>query len=149
MKRRCANFLGHKQKRIMHDDGDNEAIRLDKWLWAARFFKTRSLAAEAISGGKIEINGERAKSSRVVRLGDKLCVRRGLSEWTIVVKNVSRLRGPAPQAQLLYEETEDSLRKREATAAQMKFERGVEFDAPGRPSKRDRREIAKFTKRGW
>jgi ribosome-associated heat shock protein Hsp15 len=133
----------------MHDDGDNEEIRLDKWLWAARFFKTRSIAAEAIGGGKIDTNGERAKPSRIVRLGDKLNIRRGPFEWTIVVKNVSRLRGPAPQAQLLYEETEDSRNKREAAAAQMQFERGVEFDAPGRPSKRDRREIAKFTKRGW
>jgi ribosome-associated heat shock protein Hsp15 len=133
----------------MHDDGDNEEVRLDKWLWAARFFKTRSLAAEAITGGKIEINGERAKPSRVVRLGDKLNIRRGPFEWTIIVKQVSRRRGPAPQAQLLYEETEDSRRKREAAAAQMKLERGVEFDAPGRPSKRDRREIAKFTRRGW
>jgi ribosome-associated heat shock protein Hsp15 len=133
----------------MHDDDDNEASRLDKWLWAARFFKTRSLAAEAIAGGKVELNDERAKPSRIVCLGDKLRVRRGLYEWTIVVKNVSRLRGPAPQAQLLYEETEDSRLKREAAAAQMQFERGVEFDVPGRPSKRDRREIAKFTKRGW
>ena len=127
----------------------DEEIRIDKWLWAARFFKTRSLAAEAISGGKIEINGERAKPSRIVRFGDKLNIRRGLYEWTIIVKDVSRLRGPATQAQLLYAETEDSRREREAAAAQLKFERGVEFDTPGRPSKRDRREIAKFTKRGW
>ena len=133
----------------MHDDDDNEASRLDKWLWAARFFKTRSLAAEAIAGGKVEINDERAKPSRIVCLGDKLNIRRGLYEWTIIVKQVSRRRGPAPQAQLLYAETEDSRNKRQAAAAQMKFERGVEFDVPGRPSKRDRREIAKFTKRGW
>ena len=132
----------------MHNDGDEE-VRLDKWLWVARFFKTRSLAAEAVTGGKIDINGERAKASRIVRLGDKLCVRRGLYEWTIVVKNVSRLRGPAPQAQLLYDKTEESVRKREATIAQMKLERPPEFDAPGRPSKRDRRDIARFTKRGW
>jgi len=132
----------------MHNDGDEE-VRLDKWLWAARFFKTRSLAAEAVTGGKIDINGERAKASRIVRLGDKLCVRRGVYEWTIVVKNVSRLRGPAPQAQLLYDKTEESVRKREATIAQMKLERPPEFDAPGRPSKRDRRDIARFTKRGW
>ena len=133
----------------MHDGGDNDEVRLDKWLWAARFFKTRSLAAGAITGGKVEINGDRPKPGRIVRLGDKLCVRRGLYEWMIIVKEVSRGRGPAPQAQLLYEETEDSRRKREAAAAQMKFERGADFAAPGRPSKRDRREIAKFTKRGW
>ncbi len=130
----------------MHDD---EPIRIDKWLWAARFFKTRSLAAEAVNGGKVEINGDHAKPSRIVRPGDKLCVRRGPYEWTIIVKDVARLRGPAPQAQLLYEETDESRRKREAAAAQMRFERGFEFDASGRPSKRDRREIARFTKRGW
>ena len=133
----------------MHDDSDNDEVRLDKWLWAARFFKTRSLAAEAVTGGKIDINGERAKASHIVRLNDKLNIRRGPFEWTIIVKQVSRLRGPAPQAQLLYEENEDSRLKRKAVAAQMKFERGAEFDSPGRPSKRDRREIAKFTKRGW
>jgi ribosome-associated heat shock protein Hsp15 len=128
---------------------NHESIRIDKWLWAARFFKTRSLAAEAVTGGKVEINGARAKPSRIVRPGDTLCVRRGPYEWTIVVKDVARLRGPAPQAQLLYEETDESRRKREAAAAQMRFERGSEFDAAGRPSKRDRREIARFTKRGW
>lgn len=126
-----------------------EPIRIDKWLWAARFFKTRSLAAEAVSGGKVEINGERAKPSRIVRAGDKLCVRRGPYEWIVVVKDVSRLRGPAPQAQRLYDETEESMRQRQAIAAQLQLERPPEFDAPGRPTKRDRRAISRFTKRGW
>ena len=133
----------------MHGDADNQEIRLDKWLWAARFFKTRSLAAQAITGGKVEINGERAKPSRLVRLGDKLEIRRGPYEWTIAVNAVSRLRGPAQKAQLLYNESEESVHKREVTIAQIKLERPPDFDAPGRPSKRDRREIAKFTKRGW
>jgi ribosome-associated heat shock protein Hsp15 len=129
---------------------DNSAdIRLDKWLWAARFFKTRSLAAEAASGGKVEVNGDRAKPSRVVRAGDTLTIRRGPYEWTVVVKDVSRLRGPAPQARALYEETEESVRGREAAIARMKLERPPEFDLPGRPSKKDRRAIARFTKRGW
>jgi len=127
----------------------DEPIRIDKWLWAARFFKTRSLAADAVSGGKVEINGERAKPSRSVRLGDKLCVRRGPYEWIIVVKEVSRLRGPAPQAQLLYQETAESAHKRQTIAAQLQLERPPEFDAPGRPTKRDRREMSRFTKRGW
>jgi len=126
-----------------------EPIRIDKWLWAARFFKTRSLAAEAVSGGKVEINGDRAKPSRIVRTGDKLCVRRGPYEWIVVVKELSRLRGPAPQAQLLYDETEESMRHRQAIAAQLQLERPPEFDAPGRPTKRDRRAISRFTKRGW
>ena len=125
----------------------DEEIRIDKWLWAARFFKTRSLAAEAVSGGKVDINGERPKPSRVVRLGDRLNIRRGLYEWTIIVKDVSRLRGPAPQAQLLYEETQESVSKRAAVAAQMKFEGPPDFDSPGRPSKKDRRAIDRFTKR--
>ena len=127
----------------------DEPIRIDKWLWAARFFKSRSLAAEAVSGGKVEINGERAKPSRIVRAGDKLCVRRGPYEWTVLVKDVSRLRGPAPQAQLLYDETVDSVQQREAVAARLQLERPPEFGAAGRPTKRDRRAISRFTKRGW
>lgn len=124
-------------------------IRIDKWLWAARFFKTRSLAAEALSGGKVELNGERAKPSRMVRAGDKLCVRRGPYEWFVVVKEVSRLRGAAPQAQRLYVETEASMQQRQALAAQLQLERPADFDAPGRPTKRDRRAISRFTKRTW
>ena len=126
----------------------DEPIRIDKWLWAARFFKTRSLAAEAVSGGKVEINGEHAKPSRIVRAGDTLCVRRGPYEWTVLVKDVSRLRGPAPQAQLLYDETVDSVQQRQAVAARLQLERPPEFGAPGRPTKRDRRAISRFTKRG-
>jgi ribosome-associated heat shock protein Hsp15 len=133
------------------DDDKNRAadIRVDKWLWAARFFKTRSLAAEAVSGGKIEINGERAKPSRVVRIGDKVGIRRGPYDWTIIVKDASRLRGSAPQAQQLYEETEESRRKREAAIAQLRLERPPELAVPGRPSKKNRRAIQRFTKRGW
>lgn len=129
-------------------DADSE-IRLDKWLWAARFFKTRSLAADAVGGGKVEVNGDRAKPSRIVRTGDRLTIRRGPYEWKITVKDVSRLRGPAPLAQQLYEETIESIRKREAVIAQLKLERSPEFEIPGRPSKKDRRAIARFTKRGW
>lgn len=134
---------------VTMSDSESEQVRLDKWLWAARFFKTRSLAAEAIGGGKVEINGERAKPSRIVRPGDTLCVRRGWYEWTVIVKEVARLRGPAPQARLLYDETEESARKREAAAAQMQLERPAEFDSWGRPSKKDRRDIARLKKGGW
>ena len=126
-----------------------ESIRIDKWLWAARFFKTRSLAAEAVTGGKIEVNGSRAKPSRIMRLGDRLSIRRGPYEWTVVVKGVAKVRGPAAEAQLLYEETEESIRKREAASAQLKLERPPEFHIPGRPSKKDRRAVLRFTKRGW
>src|ERR1700752_2491942 len=133
------------------DDDKNRAadIRVDKWLWATRFFKTRSLAVEAVSGGKIEINGERAKPSRVVRIGDKVGIRRGPYEWTIIVKATARLPRPVAQAQQLYEETEESRRKREAAIAQLRLERPPELDIPGRPSKKDRRSIRRFTKRAW
>ena len=134
----------------MEGDKNRDAdVRVDKWLWAARFFKTRALAAEAVSGGKIQINGERAKPSRVVRIGDRVGIRRGPSEWTIIVKDASRLRGPAAQAQQLYEETEESRCQREAAMAQLRLERPPELDFPGRPSKKNRRAIQRFTKRGW
>jgi ribosome-associated heat shock protein Hsp15 len=128
---------------------DSESMRIDKWLWAARFFKSRSLAAEAVAGGKIEINGARAKASHTVSAGDRLCIRRGAYEWIVIVKDLSRLRGPAALAQLLYDETEDSKQKREAAIAQMKLERPPGFAATGRPSKKDRRAISRFTKGGW
>jgi ribosome-associated heat shock protein Hsp15 len=133
----------------MSDQDIATEIRLDKWLWAARFFKTRSLAAEAIGGGKVEVNGQRAKPGRTVRVGDKLAIRRGPYLWTIIVKDVSRLRGPAPQARQLYEETEESTCRREAAIARMRLERPPKLDMRGRPSKKDRRAIARFTKRGW
>jgi ribosome-associated heat shock protein Hsp15 len=127
----------------------DEPIRIDKWLWAARFYKTRSLAAEAVNGGKVEINGGRAKPSRAVRVGDKLCIHRSPYQWILIVKNISRLRGPAPQAQALYTETEESMQQRQAIAAQLTLQRPAEFDAPRRPTKRDRRAISRFTKHSW
>jgi ribosome-associated heat shock protein Hsp15 len=133
----------------MSGEDGNEELRLDKWLWVARFFKTRTLAAEAIIGGKVAVNGDRPKPSRVLRTGETLTIRRGPYEWTVTVKELSRLRGPAPQAQRLYQETEESIRKRETAIAQLRLERPPDFDAPGRPSKKNRRVIAKFTKRNW
>jgi ribosome-associated heat shock protein Hsp15 len=127
----------------------SEQIRIDKWLWAARFFKTRSLAAEAVAGGKVQINGARAKPSRSVRPGETLNIHKGPFEWTVIVRAIAKTRGPAPEARLLFDETEESMRKRAAAAAQMKFERPPQFDLPGRPSKKDRRSIQRFTKKGW
>ena len=133
----------------MHDQDSDEEIRIDKWLWAARFFKTRSLAAESVTGGKVEVNGGRPKPSRIIRIGDHLSVRRGVYEWTVIVKGVAKNRGPASEAQLLYEETEESVRERQTVSARLRLERPPEFDLPGRPSKKDRRAIQRFTKRGW
>lgn len=121
------------------------SVRLDKWLWAARFFKTRSLAAEATAGGKVQLNAERAKPAKPVKVGDRLIVRSGPYEWTITVLALSERRGPAQQAQGLYLETEQSRLAREQKAEQIKAERRAmpEF-ARGRPSKRDRRKIIQF-----
>ena len=133
----------------MFEEDSQPIVRIEKWLWAARFFKTRGLAAEAVAGGLIEINGSRSKPSRTVRPGDQLTIRRGGYEWTVIVKDVSTLRGPALQAHALYEETKESVQRREAAMTQMRLERPPEFEFPGRPSKKDRRAIAWFTKRRW
>ena len=126
----------------------SQPTRMDKWLWAARFYKTRALAAEAVAGGKVEVNGMRGKPSRNVRIGDALTIRRGPYAWTVMVKALSTRRGPSTEAQLLYEETEESIRKRQEIATQLRLE-DPEFGQRGRPSKKDRRTILKFTKRGW
>jgi ribosome-associated heat shock protein Hsp15 len=132
-----------------HTQEDSAEVRIDKWLWAARFFKTRSLAAAAVAGGKVTLNGARPKPSRTVRAGDHLNIRRGAYEWIVIVRGKSTYRGPASDAQALYQETEESRSKRQAAAAQLKFERPADFDSPGRPSKKDRRAISKFTNRRW
>ncbi len=133
----------------MVEKDSRQDIRIDKWLWAARFFKTRGLAAEAVAGGKVEINGNRPKPGRIVHAGDQLTIRRGPYQWTVLVKDVSKLRRPASHAQTLYEESEESIRQRRAAIAQLRLERPPKFDLPGRPSKKDRRALERFTKRGW
>ena len=120
------------------------AVRLDKWLWAARFFKTRSLAAQAIGGGKVEVNGERAKRSKLLQVGDQVRVRHGAFEHHLVVRTLSEQRGPAPVAATLYEETAASRRAREVLAAQMRLAKVPRFEGKGRPTKRDRRDLEKF-----
>lgn len=124
---------------------DSASVRLDKWLWSARFFKTRSIAADAAGGGKVQLNGDRAKPAKLVKIGDQLIVRTGEYQWTVTVLAVSERRGPAVEAQALYEETEQSRRAREEKAAQLKAERRAMPDfATGRPSKRNRRKIIRF-----
>ena len=120
-------------------------VRLDKWLWAARFFKTRSLAVEALLAGRVEVNGTAAKPARDVHVGDTLRVRRPPSECTVVVRALSQVRGPAAVAQALYEETPESLAARER-ARQARAD-GVEpalARREGRPTGRDRRQIAQW-----
>jgi ribosome-associated heat shock protein Hsp15 len=126
-------------------------VRLDKWLWAARFYKTRSAAAQAIDGGKVDIAGERAKRARLVQLGDIVVLRRPPYEHQIVVRGVSETRGPAKEAALLYEETKESREARERLAYQIKNAPTLTFHGVGRPTKRDRRVIDKLKsgKTGW
>lgn len=126
----------------MAEQEHTDRVRLDKWLWAARLYKTRSLAAEEIGKGRISVNGQVAKASREVRPADRLEVRQGAIIRTLVVLGLSQVRGPAPVAQMLYEETADSKAAREAAAAQRRM--GVEpADSldQGRPTKRDRRQL--------
>ena len=117
-------------------------IRIDKWLWAARFFKTRSIAKVAIEGGKVHHNGDRVKVSREVRIGMELTIQQGFDKKTVTVKALSNVRGPAPVAQPLYEETEVSIARRELIATQRKLHNLARPD--NRPSKKDRRDINKF-----
>ena len=125
-------------------DTDLKKIRLDKWLWAARFFKTRSLAKAAIEGGKIHLDGNRVKVSREVRLGDTLQIRQGWDERIICVNALSEQRRGATEAQLLYSETQASVERREAQAAARKAAGGM-IDRPAvRPNKKQRRQIHRF-----
>jgi ribosome-associated heat shock protein Hsp15 len=123
-------------------------VRLDKWLWAARFFKTRTLAAESIDTGRVEVNGERAKRSRGVTVGDKLRIRKPPFEQVIEVLGESEQRGPASVAATLYVETEESRNAREKLAAQMKALGPPVFREKGKPGKKDRRAIDKWRGRG-
>jgi ribosome-associated heat shock protein Hsp15 len=123
-------------------------IRLDKWLWAARFFKTRGLANEAVSGGKVAVNDQRAKPSRALRIGDRLDIQRGEEHFTIVVTGLSDRRGPASVAAGLYEETPDSISYREAERRQRQLERmAMPQPPPRRPDKKARRQIVRFIRR--
>lgn len=126
----------------------NDATRLDKWLWAARFFKTRALAAEAIDGGKVQMNGERVKRSKGVKIGDEVRVRLGPYEYRVIVQLISERRGPAAVATTLYSELDESRAAREALLEQHRIDRVTGASDPGRPSKRDRRQIDQLRKRG-
>ena len=124
-------------------DNQQEKVRLDKWLWAARFYKTRALAKEAIEGGKVHCRGERCKPSKEVKVGDELVLRAGYDERIVVIEQLSAVRRGAPQAQLLYRETDESISAREKAAQLRKAgELGIQTD--GRPTKKQRRQIHRF-----
>ena len=123
---------------------DLRSVRIDKWLWAARFFKTRSGAQQAIEGGKVKLNGDRTKPARELKPGDELVIQIGAYEWTIKVVQLSAQRGPATVARTLYEESEESREKRS-----LEVEKRRRFNEPasarkGRPTKRDRRDLERF-----
>jgi ribosome-associated heat shock protein Hsp15 len=128
---------------------ENNKVRIDKWLWAARFFKTRSLAAKAVSGGKVHVNEARVKAARSVAVGDRLRINRNNTEFIVDILALADKRGPAKVAQTLYEETPESMASREELREQKKVERAVNANMvpPKRPGKRDRRLIKKFIRK--
>ncbi len=123
--------------------------RLDKWLWVARFFKTRGLAAAAISGGKVQVAGERVKPSRHIGPGTLLEIRRGPVQWQVAVRGVARHRRPASEAGLLYEETPESTEQRQREAERRRLEAGKRRERLGKPSKRARRDATRLKSRGF
>lgn len=130
------------------DETDDGRVRLDKWLWAARFFKTRSMAADAIAGGKVELNGERPKPAKLVQVGDEVSIRLGPYVHVVVVRKTSEQRGPASIAQTLYEETDASKSARQKLADQLRMAPArFVYEDRGRPTKKDRRDLTRFIDR--
>lgn len=125
-----------------------EKIRIDKWLWAARFFKTRSAASQAVNGGKVHLNGTRVKASRTVGIGDKLLITKGELEFAVVILGVNAYRRPAAEAVLLYAESEDSIKSRQEKADLRKMFHAGQQSPAKKPSKRDRRKIRDFIRKG-
>lgn len=129
-------------------DSGAAAVRIDKWLWAARFFKTRALAQQAVEGGRVKLNGERCKCSRELRPGDRLEIRIDELAWTVTVRGLSSQRGPAPVARLLYEEDAESLAARQRRIEERKVAQDPGSHIRGRPTKRDRRLLHRFNEGG-
>ncbi|QNA87702.1 RNA-binding S4 domain-containing protein [Massilia sp. Dwa41.01b] len=122
---------------------EDNNVRIDKWLWAARFFKTRSMAADAVERGRVRIGGEPVKPARNVKVNDKLVIDNGSDRWEVIVAAVSDKRGPAPVARELYFETEESIAKRENDKTARRLFPEPSLDIKGRPTKRDRRAISR------
>lgn len=123
----------------------HEAIRFDKWLWAARFYKTRSLASDAVERGQVRIDDQRIKPARTARVGDRVAIHRGDERIEFIVRALSGVRGPAPVAQQLYDETPESRTRREQASDQRRLARDPAAMIKGRPSKRDARALRRVT----
>ena len=122
----------------------SDTTRLDRWLWAARFFKTRALAAAAADGGKVQVNGNRAKPAKLLRLGDRVRVRKPPYEFQLLVRGLAERRGPPAEAARLYEEDAASRQARELLALRLKLEPTITYEGKGRPTKKARREIERL-----
>jgi ribosome-associated heat shock protein Hsp15 len=139
---------GRPAKIAEHDDDEAPSApgkaRLDKWLWAARFFKTRALAAEAVDGGKVDVNGDRAKRAKQVQAGDEVRLRQGPVEWVLLVRDVADRRGSAEIARQLYDETAEGRRKREIVTEQLRSMPTAFSHGDSKPGKRDRRALRRL-----
>jgi len=144
-----ALFLSLMVRARNNEDGSasEERMRLDKWLWAARFFKTRQLAIDAINGGKVHLNGQRAKPGKEIGIGAKLRISKDQYTWDITVQALSSQRRPAAEAALLYEEPPESIARRQAEVARRRDERSLALQPETKPNKKERRQIHRF-KRG-
>ncbi len=136
--------MAKQQNKQPLDEDDDDKVRIDKWLWAARFFKTRNLAKEAIDGGKVHCDGQRVKPSKEAIVGLELTIRQNWDEKTVIIKALSDQRRGAPEAALLYEETEPSKELREKRAAERKAGLGAFIISDHRPNKKERRHIHRF-----
>ena len=129
-------------------DNKTENLRIDKWLWAARFFKTRSMANQAVNGGKVHMNGKRIKAARNVEIGDKLLITKGDLEFDITIVGLSKYRRPAVEARLLYEETQESIERRRESREMRKMFNAGQVSPVKKPDKRERRKIREFIRKG-
>jgi ribosome-associated heat shock protein Hsp15 len=141
--------MKHVSKFANQPDTDPNKLRIDKWLWAARFFKTRALAIEAIDSGKVLVNEERVKPAKTIDVGNLIAIRLGPYTFVVEVLGLSDKRGPAPQAQKLYRETPESIKQREELAFVRKAQAQEVQRGEGRPTKKDRREIERFKSGAW
>ncbi len=141
--------MKHASKFANQPAPDAVKLRIDKWLWAARFFKTRALAIEAIDSGKVLVNEERVKPAKAIDVGNLIAIRLGPYTFVVEVLGLSDKRGPAPQAQKLYRESEESVKKREDLAFERKAQAQIVERGEGRPTKKDRRDIERFKSGAW